>query len=123
MDYLRAILAMAVPQAPLYVLDLVGLVIAITRKGRHPKVSLWAGIYFGSKLILSLIGLGTGILPLILSNAGYRMTNIGMIMTVISLIFVAINTILSIILLYSVFGWRGEEKLDTVPLKVDQSAA
>ncbi|MBI5298073.1 MAG: hypothetical protein HY869_21565 [Chloroflexi bacterium] len=108
MEYLSSFFAIILPQTPLFLVDLAGLVIAILQRKRHPKVSLLAGIYFLGSFLLSLIGSGLSLLPLYLNSQGSTWSQTGLIMTGIGLVRVALQTMLGIALLYAVFGWRAE---------------
>lgn len=108
MDYLSSFFAIILPQTPLFLVDLAGLVIAILQRKRHPRVSLLAGVYFLGKFVLSIIGGAATLLPLYLHTRGFAMTQSGLFMGMIGLINVALQTMLGIALLYAVFGWRAE---------------
>jgi hypothetical protein len=109
---LALILSSLWPQLPTIIVNLVGLGIAITRKEKHPKVSLWAGIYFGGSLVLRLLSPLYSLLPVILQDRGLSMISIGTAFTLLNLICLPINTGLGVVLLYAVFGWR-EDRMDS----------
>lgn len=120
MDYLGTILAIALPQIPYFLVDVVGLIIAIVRRKRHPKVSLLAGIYFAGRFIMSLIGIGTSTMPLYMTDLGFGVSDLGIIMSVVGLFNVTIGTILSVILLFALFGWREEKQPIAIGVEIKQ---
>jgi hypothetical protein len=115
MDYFSTILMIALPQTPLFLVDIIGFIIAIVRKDRHPRISLLAGIYFVGSFFLSVVGLGVSIMPLFISQThALGVSDIGMIVTVMGLVNITLSTILAIILLFAVFGWREMKQPSTV---------
>lgn len=103
-----SIFALVLTYAPLYLVDLAGLILAVLWRRRHPQVSLLAGIYFLGSLLLSLIANGLAFLPLYLNSHDFSLSQAGTIMGMIGLVRTALQTILGVVLLFAVFGWRNQ---------------
>jgi hypothetical protein len=110
--YLSLIFAGLWPQIPTIIIDLIGLGIAITRRERHPKVSLWAGIYFGGNLVVRLLTSVYLVLPTLLQGSDFSVVSIGTIFTLLNPACMPITAGLGIVLLYAIFGWR-EPNIDS----------
>ena len=109
---LSLILAGLWPQIPNIIINFVGLGIAISRKERHPKVSLWAGVYFGGSLVMRLLSMVYYVLPVLLQNNSTSSVPTGTAITLLNLACMPITAGLGIALLYAIFGWR-DEKIDS----------
>lgn len=94
------------PRVLFLVLDLIALGIAISRRQEHPRLSLWAGIYFAVQAILMAVDLGINsyVLQTDYSNTQW------MLLTLINLCTTSINIVATILLLYIIFGCRDEKK-------------
>jgi hypothetical protein len=101
-------------ETPFLLVYLIGLILAIMRRKQHPNISLLAAIYFSGKIILSIINLGAAILPMYYVQQGNSIHEIGTILGIINLISNVVGTILSVILLFAIFGWRNEKKTAAV---------
>ncbi|MEW5939595.1 MAG: hypothetical protein AB1750_08040 [Chloroflexota bacterium] len=99
-------------QTPFFLIDLCGLIIAITRRKRHPRVSLLAGIYFSGHIILWIIdvGFGSTIFANYLFKLEYSITELASIVRITSIVMTVVGSLLAIILLFAIFGWRDEKK-------------
>jgi hypothetical protein len=109
MGYLSAFISIFVTRIPTVLALLVGLIIAISRRETHPRVSLLAGLYFGLSILMSVIGALVTLLPMFSREMfGSSITQIGTLMSVYGFFAAFVNAGLVILLIYAIFGGRAE---------------
>ncbi len=92
-------------------LYVVGIVLAYTRKDKHPRTSKLAGIYFGGSLALSIIGSFMALFPVYANTKlGLSLMQVGIAMSLINIVTTIIGFGLGIVLLYAIFGERDTGK-------------
>ena len=98
------------PRVLFLVLDLIAVGIAIARRQEHPRLSLWAGIYFTVQAILMAVDLGINSYVLQTDYSTISVSAQWMLLTLINLCTTSINIVATVLLLYIIFGWRDEKK-------------
>jgi hypothetical protein len=97
------------PQIPLFLVWMVGIVLAVTRWQRHPKVSLLALIALVLALLNSTVNGFLGALaPVMLTEQGMTATQIGIIFTIWSFIASIVGTVIWGLVLAAIFRWRDD---------------
>jgi hypothetical protein len=66
-------------QIPIYLVWLVGIILACTTQKRNPKTSLYTLLAIASLIVMNLAGICIGMMPLVLRDRGYAMFRISMI--------------------------------------------
>ena len=97
------------PRVLFLILDLIALGIAIARRQEHPRLSLWAGIYFTVQAILMAVDLGINSYVLQTDYSKISVSVQWMLFTLINLCTTSIDVMATILLLYIIFGWRDEK--------------
>jgi hypothetical protein len=102
-EWFRLMSLQFVPQVPVYLVWLVGMLLALTRWRRHPIPSLLALIAFTLFLMSAISGT-------LLSNwailGDHPNLERGWLLSAISLVRTGISTVAWILLLLALFGWR-----------------
>lgn len=101
-----AIVAQLALRSPLFVVWLVGIVLALVWWKRHPRVSAFV---VASMLILaaqSFFGAWLTFLPVTLTRAGRTHVEVGAIMTAYGIANTAVSAVGWALLLPAIFGWR-----------------
>ena len=119
--YFATFLAVILPQIPLYLLDLIGLGIAIARRERHPKVSLLAGVYFLGSFVLGLAGLGFSLMPLYMTTQGASVSDFSTMLGLLNFLMIALRIVFMIVLMFAIFGWRDQKpSASNLPISLPQ---
>lgn len=96
-------------QIPVFIVWLVGIVLAVVYWRWHPKVSLLAFIALAAFLVTSLFGSALSMwLPIGLQRRGWALARVGMIVTVVGFIRSLVSATLWGLLIAAIFGWRSE---------------
>lgn len=107
-EILPAIFLQYAAQAPLYLIWLIGIVLATLRMQRHPRVSTLVIIALILFILQSLIGTALSIwLPLTLRDGGLSASDIGSVFAFIGVFQTLVSAAGWICLLIALFGWRG----------------
>ena len=97
------------PQLPLFLVWLVGIVLAVTRWQRHPKVSMLALIALVLTLLETIISNFLSIwLPIMLTEQGTSATQIGTIFGIWRFIASLVGAVIWGLVLAAIFRWRDE---------------
>lgn len=97
------------PQLPLILVWLVGIVLAVTRWQRHPKVSMLALIALILTLLETIVSNFLSIwLPIMLTEQGTSATQIGTIFGVWRFIASLVGAVIWGLVLAAIFRWRDE---------------
>ncbi len=100
-------LSVLLVQAPVILVWLVGLVLSVVFWRRHPRVSLITMIAILGLLTTSILGSLLGMwLPLTFNRSGMPMSQIGMLMGVISIASSLLSAVFWVLLVIAIFGWR-----------------
>jgi hypothetical protein len=83
----------------------IGLILAVVRRKRHPKVSLLAGIYFLVQII-RLTNWLAAIISIYYVNNGQGAMELMRPQSSTASVNLVISFILFVIMLYAIFGWR-----------------
>lgn len=89
-------------------LYLTGLILAIVRRKRHPQVSVLAGIFFLARIIWS-IGWLVAIITIYYVNNGQGAEEFARSQAFPSVVDLVFSVVLFIIMLYAIYGWRGQK--------------
>ena len=109
MGFLGTFLTILAQRLPVMLALLAGLIFAIVRREKHPRISLLAGIYFGGSLLLSILGTLVSLWPVFARMfSGFSMTNIGVISSVAGFVIVLFNAGLTVLLIFAIFGERAD---------------
>jgi hypothetical protein len=101
---IQAILASLLESSPLFIIWLVGIILAAVRWQKHPRLSLLVVIVFLLFLVSHIITTIVGIaLPVLAYQTHMSFTTVGIINLALSLVF---NIPLWCLLLWTIFGWR-----------------
>lgn len=110
MDSIGTIISQFAFQAPLWLVWISGILVALARWQRHPRISLLACILCGALLVESIIGAFiTAWLPQFILERGEGATTLGTVFAVIGAIRSLIHAILWGLALFAIFGWRAEQ--------------
>jgi O-antigen ligase len=109
MGYLGSFVSIIGTRIPVLLALLAGLIFAIVRREKHPRISLLAGIYFGLSILMSVIGALVSLLP-IFSREWFdiSITQIGMVMSGYGIFAAFLNAGLVVLLILAIFGGRAE---------------
>lgn len=115
MEYLIPALTTLLVAAPLVILYGIGIVIAISRRQRHPKVSLLTILALTIQIFLTVASrIISFALPLILRDRGWATSQIGQVFFAQAIVVELLEIAVWILLLYAVFGWRGKPEPSSV---------
>ena len=102
------------PNTPLYLVWIIGLVLSILHRRRHSKVSLLTFISLSMFVVISLVGVFLGIwLPVNFYNDGLDAREIGIISMSINVITSLISSVAWGLLIAAIFGWRKQISTST----------
>lgn len=94
-------------RSPLYLVWLVGIILAIALWSRHPKVSLLTTVALSVLLLASLFGTYIDIrLPLLLHSHGMSTSRLSLLISALSFLRALLHAGAWILLLWAIFGWR-----------------
>jgi uncharacterized membrane protein YdfJ with MMPL/SSD domain len=115
MEVAGALFSSLAIQAPLVLLWLVGLGIALGRWKRHPRRSLLASVALGI-LVLDLIfgGLASTFAPLIANEGNLSITDVGLVFAVIGVVRTAVHIVAWVLVLLALFGREPAAEVDRV---------
>lgn len=107
MDYVASIMGEVLVQLPLYITWLVGIVLALVRWKRHPRVSLMTVIALTSMLVLTIAFTSDNLwLPFLIKNLGLGPIDIGPILLIRIIPEFILLPGVWIVLLAAIFGGR-----------------
>jgi hypothetical protein len=98
------------PNLPVVIVWIVGIIFALTRWKRHPKISLLTFLALGGQLILFLVNAVLNIYASRVLFGAWNSEQISSFYTVKYSIMSLIEAGLWIMLLYAIFSMRGEQK-------------
>lgn len=111
-------------QCPLFLAWVAGLVLAVMRWKKHPRVSLLVTIALVIILVEAIINTSLGIwLPWMLTQQGMAYTQIGTILAIWGFISSLVNAGIWVLLLVAIFGWRDELPVPPIPEALQAEAA
>jgi hypothetical protein len=111
-------------QCPLFLIWLAGIVLAVIRWRKHPRVSLLAVIALVIIFIETIINTSLGMwLPLMLTEQGMNSNQVGTILSVWRCISSLVGLVIWGLLLAAIFGWRDEVLVPPVPENLTPSAS
>ncbi len=94
-------------QTPVYLVWLVGLILALLRWSRHPRVSLLVAVATGIFLVSGVgVLLFNAFLPAIAHNTGTTMRAIGILIGAVSIGRVLLSVVGFSLLIAAALGWR-----------------
>ena len=109
MGFFGTFLTILAQRTPVMLALIAGLIFAIVRREKHPRISLLAGIYFGGSLLFSILGTLVSLWPIFASQiSSLSITNIGMISSVTGFVIVLFNAGLTVLLIFAIFGERSD---------------
>lgn len=95
------------PNTPVYLVWIIGLVLSIIHRRRHSKVSLFTFISLSMFVVISLVGAFLGIwLPVNFYNNGLDAREIGIISMSINVITSLVLSVAWGLIIAAIFGWR-----------------
>lgn len=98
--------------SPLIITWAVGIVIAVMRWQRHPRVSQLVVIALGVLIVAAVLNLTLNVLlPQILMRSGGDATTLGVVFTITGAIFSLIQTVCWAMILVALFGWRNTQEV------------
>jgi hypothetical protein len=101
--------------APLFIVWAIGIVLALSRWRRHPRVSQFAIIAFAVMIVATVITRIIYILlPVMMRNAYWAASEFGTIYTAIGIVSTLVETVASGLLLWAIFGWREQSKKENL---------
>jgi hypothetical protein len=92
--------------SPIYLVWLAGIVMAILTWKRNPRPSLFAILAIAFMFVLDLVGIFMVMLPLRLTQQGYSMTRISMLVTFVSVALAILRAGGWVLLLAAIFNGR-----------------
>lgn len=96
-------------QVPMYLVCLVGIIIALVRWKKHPRVSLFALLGLGLWLLVSLVFTAVSAwMPFWMQSQEIPISQYSLINGVANILRTLLGTGSFILLLIAIFGWRGE---------------
>lgn len=108
MDVVLASLASLAINAPLYLVWLAGIVLAVVRRPRHPRVSLCITIALVVLLLVSISAtIFAATVPLIVLRNGWTASQLGAIFAFVNGSARLIDAAAWVLVLVAAFGWRG----------------
>ena len=115
---IQAILASLLDNSPFFIVWLVGIILAVVRWQKHPRLSLLAIIVFLLFIVCHTITTIVGIaLPVLAYQTHMSFTTVGMINLALSLVlFIPLWSLL----LWAIFGWRRPTTVTTPVLLAQQ---
>ena len=109
MGFFGTLLSVLAQRIPVMLALLAGLIFAIVRREKHPRISLLAGIYFGGSLLLSILGTFMSLWPIFARQVlGSSITDIGVISSIVGFVIVLFNTGLTVLLIFAIFGEQAD---------------
>jgi hypothetical protein len=114
------LLIMLAQSLPVYIVWLVGAIMALMYRNRYPQVSLLALAGFLLLLVTSVVGTVATFwfIHYQSQSAGWTMSQTSFALAVISFVRIGFTTIGHILLLIGIFGWRFRPIVHPAPLEV-----
>jgi len=107
MEFPSLTLISLIAQMPVILVWIVGIVLAVVRWRWHSTVSTFTLVALFGFLITSLVNAYLNVnLPLLLQEKGYSLSQIGTIAAIRNILSVLIDSLLWILIILSIFGWR-----------------
>ena len=100
------------PELPFFAIYLIGLVLAVVRRKRHPSVSILAGTYFSFKMIFSVLDMWYIVYTTYYITQGHNFSEYVEMRATLSALDFLFGIFLFVVLLYAVFGWRDGQKTE-----------
>jgi hypothetical protein len=91
---------------PIYLVWLVGIILACSNRKRHPQASLFTLLAIASMFIFSLISMYVGLIPIIWRDRGYTLLHISMITGTANILLAILNACSYGLLLAAIFVER-----------------
>jgi hypothetical protein len=116
------LLTMLAPSLPLYIVWLVGTVVPLARRDRHPQVSLLAAPGFLLLLLTSVVGTVAWfwVVHERSQHSGWTMEQTRFASSTIALVRFGLSMIGHVLLLIALFGWRFQPLIRPAPLGVNR---
>jgi len=109
MGYLGSFVSILATRIPTVLVLLAGLIFAIVRREKHPRISLLAGIYFGLSILMSVIGVLVSLMPILSRDLlDISVSQIGVLMSAYGIFAGFMNAGLVVLLIFAIFGGRAE---------------
>jgi hypothetical protein len=109
-EYLPSILGAVALQAPVYLIWLGGILLAILTWRKNPRVSLLSVIALALLLLNSILGtVLNSLIPIMMQRSGMDFRQFGMISLIRGLLQTVIACVAWILVLAAVFGWRKQQ--------------
>jgi len=100
---------------PAIIVWAIGIVLALSRWRRHPRVSQFALIACAVMIVNLVVGRFLTIwLPIKMRDSGWTMSQIGPIFTAIGLITALISAAAWTLVICAIFGWRDQRKKENI---------
>jgi hypothetical protein len=117
MEYIIPTLTALTTLIPVFIVWLIGAILAISRWRRHPRVSLFVIIAFvvmmGATVIFRVVSMWA---PMIMRDRDWSMGEFGAILTAINFVYALVNAAAWTLVLCAIFGWRANsEKQNLFP--------
>jgi hypothetical protein len=114
MSQFASIFSVLIVQIPLILVWLVGIIIAIARWKKHPRISLLSVIAITGLLFLSIAGNYLGMwLPVMLRANNWNISRIGVINTAVGFVRSLLSAILWGLILAAIFSKRNDKDQET----------
>jgi hypothetical protein len=111
MAVLTAILARIATLTPIIIAWAIGIVLALARWKRHPRVSLFALVAFVVMIVTTIITSVLYIwLPMTIRNSGWSVAQISTILAGVGIVSTVIQAVAWAMVLWAIFGWRDQRK-------------
>ena len=109
MGYLGTIVTVFAPRILVLFAYLAGLIFAIVRRDKHPRISLLAGISFGVLTVMTVLDAVISLLPLFSRDViDLSISQIGMIMSVYRFVAAFLEAGAIVLLIFAIFGGRAD---------------
>jgi hypothetical protein len=106
-------LMMAVPNVLVW---LIGIILAVSRWRRHPRVSQISVVAFVIMIVITIISrFLNALLPMAMHDRGWTSDQIGSIFTVVGAITTLTSAVVWALVLWAIFGWRNGQQQQFVP--------
>jgi hypothetical protein len=115
MEALIPTLTVIATLAPMIVVWVIGIILALLRWRRHPRVSQLAitafAVMIGSTVVVRTLYVW---LPTVVRNRGWSTSELGTIFTAVGIVSTLINAVAWALVICAIFGWRDQRQKENL---------